>query len=94
MEKYIEKYGVKLQIGTAVAVVLAIIYWVFIGAARLTVIENELTNCNNQSIGNKAIIIELQADTQSTEIALAEIKVKLSNIEVTLAEIRQDLKTK
>ena len=93
MEQLLKDHRFKIQLGTAVAIVLALISWTWLGATQLSNINERLEDVELLAERNKLVNIQLQAEATATKVSLAEIKVQLTNIAVSIAELKQDLKS-
>ena len=92
MEQLLKNHSLKIQLGTAVAILIALISWTWIGATSLSRINERLEDVESLAERNKAVNVQLQAEATATKVSLAEIKVQLTNIAVGIAELKQDLK--
>ena len=89
----LKNHSLKIQLGTAVLVLGFVIYWTFIISGQLKEMQIKIDENSDLLTRNKAVIIQLQNSTHTTDIAIAEIKVQLSNILLGIAELKQDIKT-
>lgn len=92
MEQALKKHQLKIQIGTIVAVIIFVITGTWWAARSTSKIEAKLEEIQSQAIRNKARIILLEADGAELNMNMVEIKTKLSFIETTLLEIKEQLK--
>ena len=84
----IKNHAIKIQIGTALAVMLFIIVW----SVKFGNMMSEFNETAEQVQRNKDRIIMLEENNHKIDIAIAEINVNIANICATLAEIKADLK--
>lgn len=99
----IDKHQFKITVGIAIAVVLFIIAQTATITAWKTDMENQHERLNDEFHAHSdwgqgdherfiALIEELERRQDSTDVGMAEIKTKLSNIEALLVEIKQDIR--
>jgi len=93
MEETLRKHRFKIQIGTAVVVILTLIGWTWFGAVQFSTIEHQIVRNQELSERNKEVNIVLQAESVTNKIQMAKIETELVNINKTLLEIKVDLKS-
>ena len=101
MKKTIDKHGFKITVATSVIVIIFIIMTTMQTATWKANMEAEcdanliqIDMMKTQQLLDKTHITTLEQKTNSMDVKLAEINVKLANIEGMLLEIKMDLKTK
>ena len=94
----IDKQSIRIQVGVAVAVLLAIIGFAFYMGQQFADIKGQI---NQIEVGDTHIIQNLKEDQEriaalekqnkELEIELAQIKVKLASIDLGIQEIKMDI---
>ena len=92
MEEVLRKHRFKIQIGTAVIVILTLVGWAWFGAVQFNTIENQITHNKELSERNKEVNIVLQNESIINKIQMAKIETELANINKSLLEIKVDLR--
>jgi len=92
MEQFLSKHSVKVQITTAIIVILSVIAWTNKATKTYSDLENDCLATREMAENNALVVEKLDIDARKRDLTLVEIKTKLTTIESLLAEIRQKIK--
>lgn len=87
-----DKSKVRLTIATVCSVMMFIIYTTYIVTKDRQDTISKVETLSALQIINRADIEQLKSESNSKAITLAEINVKLANIETILAQLQRSLK--
>lgn len=92
MTQLSDKTRVRLTIATVCSVIMFIIYSTYIVTKDRQNIVSRVDTLAALQVVNRADIEQLKTDSTTKSITLAEINVKLANIEMILTQVRQSLR--
>lgn len=87
-----DKSKVRLTIATVCSVVCFIVYTTYILTKDRQNISSRIDTLSALQVINRADIEQLKSDSNNKSITLAEINVKLANIEIILTQVQQSLR--
>ncbi len=92
MTQLSDKTRVKLTIATVCSVIMFIVYTTYIVTKDRQNIVSRIDTLSALQVINRTDIEQLKSDSNNKSITLAEINVKLANIEIILTQVQQSLK--
>lgn len=84
----IKTHAFKIQVGTAVAVILFSIYSVYWLSGIKAEFQHKVDSCHEQVTTNKEHIVALEDKTVTQDLVIMEVRTKLANIESLLQDIK------
>lgn len=87
-----DKSKVKLTIATVCSLITFVIYTTYILTKDRQNISSRIDTLAALQVINRADIEQLKSDSNNKSITLAEINVKLANIETILTQVQQSLR--
>ncbi len=98
MSEVIKKHAFKIQVGSAISIILFVassVWWTASVKAeyeqRFTTLANQYEHCHKWYEGLQEVQDDLVEDNQDQEIIITEIRTKLTNIEAMLVDIKKGL---
>jgi len=92
MTQLSDKTRVRLTIATVCSVIMFIVYTTYIVTKDRQNVVSRIDTLAALQVINRADIEQLKSDSNNKSITLAEINVKLANIEIILTQVQRSLK--
>jgi len=98
MQETIKKHSFKIQVGTAVTVILFIIGTTWSMAStqakyelEFRTMENQYNHCNKWYVALEERMVALEKEDRDQDLILVEVRTKLNNIESMLLDIKEKI---
>lgn len=92
--KELNKTTIKIGVGVLIALLLFLVANSFAAGQKWNDTQNSISQLTKTTIENREKIDALQTQNVQLQVELASIKARLTSIDSTLQEIKQDLRNK